>query len=227
MAVESRPFSRQMLCRMKRRRYWPRSCSTSASTGSPSCCPTRKAWRLLLMCCQSETLSGHVCCSPWRQLPTSSAKKSFAGSHTRRMTNFGQEPKLPTLASQHVLAESKSILDCHMQLQRATRSFALSAGSHGPATNASSAASHAPQPKKALSSWHEYFRAKMKPGLSMRQLAQSWRHQKERSAATLPVPRALPVDSVDLASSSPGPTKAHGDPPRPAQPEPPLAPLWR
>ena len=39
------------------------------------------------------------------------SEKSCAGSHTRRATNHGMQPKHPTLAAQHVSAESKAILD--------------------------------------------------------------------------------------------------------------------
>ena len=55
------------------------------------------------------------------------AKKVFARSHARRQTTFGNEPKQFLLAAQHVLDESKIILDCALRSSSAASKFPLPA----------------------------------------------------------------------------------------------------
>lgn len=55
------------------------------------------------------------------------SEKSFARSHARRQTTFGNEPKQFLLAAQHVLDESKIILDCALRSSSAASKFPLPA----------------------------------------------------------------------------------------------------
>ena len=57
------------------------------------------------------------------------SEKSCAGSHTRRATNHGMQPKHPTLAAQHVSAESKAILDASQFGKQRTTQCKRRAGS--------------------------------------------------------------------------------------------------
>ena len=94
------------------------------------------------------------------------SEKSFAGSHTRRMTDHGQSPKLPTLASQHVLAESKIILDSEVCRRSCSCQPVAPAVSHA---GAGSGATN--------NGWVEFVRANSQPGQSFRALSQQWAAQ--------------------------------------------------
>ena len=86
------------------------------------------------------------------------SEKSFAGSHTRRACNHGVSPKLPTLAAEHVLAESKSIVDtCSSVEQSGTAAL-----SRPVATN------------KGRSAWHDFVRQHMSSNVTLSHVARLW-----------------------------------------------------
>ena len=86
------------------------------------------------------------------------SEKSFARSHVRRQTTFGNEPKQFLLAAQHVLDESKSILDCAL---------------HG----TSCAASNVPLPARLprrTDGWTCFLASQRKQGVNMRAASEVW-----------------------------------------------------
>ncbi|CAE7372728.1 unnamed protein product [Symbiodinium sp. CCMP2456] len=86
------------------------------------------------------------------------SEKSFAGSHTRRACNHGVSPKLPTLAAEHVLAESKSVVDtCSSVVQSGTAAL-----SRPVATN------------KGRSAWHDFVRQHMSSNVTLSHVARLW-----------------------------------------------------
>lgn len=127
------------------------------------------------------------------------SEKSFARSHVRRQTTFGNEPKQFLLAAQHVLDESKSILDCALR-------------------SPSAAASSVPLPARIprrTDGWTCFLASQRKLGAHMRGASELWgrmsfedkeawrqRSLQER-AHTLqpvedPVPRRVGVSPVDV-----------------------------
>ncbi|OLP76832.1 hypothetical protein AK812_SmicGene43181 [Symbiodinium microadriaticum] len=98
------------------------------------------------------------------------SEKSFAGSHTRRATNQGMQPKHPTLAAQHVLAESKTILD--------TSQFGKAAH------HSVQAPSRAPQDAKGSSAWHNFVRQHNCSNKTLADVAQLWRARDQDATRT-------------------------------------------
>ncbi|CAE7276767.1 unnamed protein product [Symbiodinium microadriaticum] len=148
------------------------------------------------------------------------SEKSFAASHVRRMTDHGQSPKLPTLAAQHVLAESKSILDCQSRQEAAMLlahgSAPGSAVSQGTSRVLApgSAVSQSPLQTSAVSQnpdknhvWRHYMRRHMQAGKTMKQVAQQWRQESDEAKALLaaevaraPRPPASPQLAVPVTA---------------------------
>ena len=94
------------------------------------------------------------------------SEKSFARSHIRRRTNGGNEPKLPSLAAQHVLDESKSILDTSLARGRVD---------------------DIPLPARATcrtDAWNNFISAQRQQQFSMKDAADRWRQMSAREKAT-------------------------------------------
>ena len=102
------------------------------------------------------------------------SEKSFAGSHTRRACNHGVSPKLPTLAAEHVLAESKSVVDTCSSVEPS-----------GTAALRPPVASN-----KGQSTWHDFVRQHMSANKTLSHVAELWKalEPEARTHSTLRLP---------------------------------------
>ena len=100
-------------------------------------------------------------------LPAFAQQASFAASHVRRQPAHGNNPCPSTLASDHVLAASKTSLDLAIERQRCLPSLDAAGGE---------AAAAAQAPARAATAWHLFLRdGQQRRKQTMRECAAEWR----------------------------------------------------
>lgn len=119
------------------------------------------------------------------------SEAAFAGSHTRRMANHGNDPSPPTLASNHILASSMTCLQAALEKQRRP----MLAPRHQP---------------PARCAWHAFMQ-KRRATLSLAQCAETWRGMSADERAEW-APRPLgAAPAAPLPPESPCPWPCCGD----------------
>ena len=88
------------------------------------------------------------------------SEKSFAGSHTRRGCNHGMSPKLVSLAAEHVLAESKTIVDTFQR-------DVMNQPHQQPRA--------APASRMGRSAWHDFVSQHMTSNVTLAQIGDMWK----------------------------------------------------